>query len=285
MSASASPTLTLPAIDAELHSAWQRFAAQMPPGEPLDVVRARFCALGLFPQPGWQLLVAGESLAVLQHDVMQLHGTLQRVLACAHACWGRPDGAGLHHGGEDHCAAVTPALHALALGPGYAAAVFHDRRKPSTQGPAVRRHAANLLVLLHHPGWSHGPKALAAARAMAEGGAGSAADRALVGTLLALVTADAELLLRSLPAFSSACARSEWGRYLPQRQPIAVANLLALARRHQPAAAVDALANRLLAPERARLWQAHAETLSAGRLTGWTPPAELAFLGEVPGRP
>ena len=283
MSETAALTLSLQAIDAELRDAWQRFVALMPPGEPLGETRARFCALGLFPRPVWPVLIAGEALAVQGHDVLQLHGTLQRVLACAHACWGRADSNGLHHGGEDHCAAVTPALYALALGPGYAASLFHEGRELSAKGHVARRNAANLLVLLHHPGWPHGPKALAAARTMVEGTTGNAAARAFVGVLLALATDDAALLERSLPAFADAFTRSDWGRHLPQRQPIVVASLLALAHRHQPAAEVDALADRLLAPERAALWRAHAQALSTGQLPDWTPEGELAFLDNVPG--
>lgn len=274
--------ITLAEIDAALLAAWRQFNALLAGQVPATEVPDRFCRLGLFPKPAWGWLAGGEAQALQTGDVQQLHGTLQRVLACAHACWGRPGPDGLHNG-FDHCAAVTPALHALALGPGYAAAVFHPGRGLSRNGHAPLRHAANLLVLLHHPAWPHRAKAIEQAQAAATGKGGNAADRAFIGTLLALATADAALLQQALPRFAQEYTRTDWGRHQPERQPLAVANLLALARRHLPQAVEGGLEAELLSPERLALWRAHAQALAAGGLAPHAWGGALAFLDYVPG--
>jgi hypothetical protein len=269
---------TLAEIDTALEAAWDDMARLLD-GQAEAEVRQRFGEYAVFPALGWALLAVGDAQALAGRDAGLLHAALVRFAGCAWACWGRLDASGLHPtSGQDHCVRATPAVLAAPLGDAFLHAAFPPQLKPSAQGHAPLRHAANLLASMLHADWPHAGPTRAKALAFRDGTAGHAADRAWVGFLLAVAARDAAGAETCWAAFAQAFVRSDWGRHKPATRPAFLHGMAALAQRHGAGALDAALIERELGADRAALWRQLDGLVAAARAA---PMPSAGFAGRL----
>lgn len=275
------PSPVLDRFDAQLAHEYERMQ-QLLAGQPTAAVQRRFAEYAVFPKLGWPLLGDGAADAVARQDPVLLGRVLTRFVKCAHATWGHPGADGIHFSGYDHYSLVVTAVHSAPLGTTHLRSVFHADRKPSTNGFAPYKHAANLLSSLAHPAWPHRAKVLKPAEAFVHGKAGAAVDKAFVAVFLGLVAGDAAATGQALVAFNAGYAKSDWGRHKPLTRVPFLQGLVALADAWSVAPVAAEVRAALFTPAEAQLWRAFDALRADGSIADDPFATPLDFLNAVP---
>lgn len=248
------------------------------PSEPESIIQSRFAEYEIFPQLGWSLIGDGEAEAIANDDPAFLGEVLSRFVKCADAKWGQEQSNGIHSEGYDYCALVVTTIYSSLLGKSYLKTKFYSARKPSIEGYAAYKHAANLIMCLEHQDWPYQSKVIKQAIGFVQSKSASAVDRAFVHVFIGLINGDTLGTSDSLLQFNVGYLKSDWGKHKPHTRSTFLQALMTLANSYLVTPIPSEIRLKLFSSKEDDLWQRFHKLRSDGAIPEHIFKSPMQFL-------